>query len=189
MKYYHKNRNFMKFKLKDKFGEDMEEVDYLCAAHNRFAKIQKLFPYRQVNTNEENAMLSPRFVAEHCVSVFYNNVDNGNEKLADLVGCYGYTQSQFEQMQIVFNKAKLLEDQRVIGADISDSEDVIGYRVLKKDDPVGFVLGDITNCCQRFGRQAESCVVDGYLNYNAGFMVFEMPLRNEDGSISGKTKS
>lgn len=169
MKYYHENPNFMQFDLGDR-GEDM---DYLCIAHNKFAQILHDYPNRVVNGNEERALLTPLFVAQRCTEVKYENVDQDNQTLADLVGRYGYNQDQFETMQEIFNRAKTTKDQAVIRADAARSHHGITFRVLNKDDPLGFVLGDITNCCQHICGVGGDCVVDGYLNPHAGFVVFE----------------
>ncbi len=178
MKYYHQDSDFMVFQLEDKDGDLMEEQDYICLAHNSFATIQKNYPNRVVNGNEERALLTPRFVAEHSCVVEYEDVDEGNERLADMIGRYGYSQEQFDEMQEVFNKAKKVKS--IITADESHEESVVTYRVLDKDDEEGFIIGDVCNCCQHFGREAESCVEDGYLNPKAGFIVFEHKNSNPD---------
>ena len=182
MKYYHENPDFMVFQLEDKDGDLMEEQDYICLAHNSFATIQKNYPNRVVNGNEERALLTPRFVAEHSYIVEYEDVDEGNERLANVVGRYGYSQKQFERMQEVFNKAKNIKP--MITAGESHEESVVTYRVLGKDDEEGFIVGDVANCCQHLGGEAESCVEDGYLNPKAGFIVFEH--KNSDPDKEGK---
>ncbi len=71
MKYYKDNPDFMNFRLKDKDGDLMDSQDYLCAAHNSFETILKNYPNRTVAGNEERALLTPRFVAEHSCIVEY----------------------------------------------------------------------------------------------------------------------
>ena len=183
MKYYHENPDFMKFRFRDRDGLWMDRQDYLCAAHNEFKRILKTYPYRDVNGNEERSLLTPKFVAEHSMIVSYCNVEEGNEKLAEIVGRYGYSQEQFEKIQEIYNKAKEIKDDAILCAEKPKNEDGITFRFLEKDDPLGFVIGDITNCCQHIGREAESCVIDGYLNPNSGFMVFEGDISNDDGEI------
>ena len=188
MKYYKDNPDFMCFRLKDEDGDLMDPQDYLCSACNNFSAIQKAFPNRLVNTNEERAKLSPKFVAEHSSFVAYDFVEEGNEELAYLIGRYCYSQEDFERMQDVFNEAKEQKDKFAISADKADESDPVQFRLLAKDDPMGFVLGDITNCCQHFGGAAESCVIDGYENPNAGFMVFEEAIKDENGKPTGETR-
>lgn len=182
MKYYHENPNFMEFDFQDENGYSIGKMDYLCQAHNSFNAILKNYPNRVVNGNEIRSLLTPEFVAKHCYEVEYYDVDEGNESLAGLVGKYGYSQSQFEHIQEVYNKAKGQKNDYVIRADKSKEHGGITFRVLEKDDPLGFVLGDITNCCQHIGGAAESCVDDGYLNQNSGFLVFEETILDENGN-------
>ena len=187
MKYYHQNPDFMNFRLKDKDGFLMDNQDYLCLAHNSFDSIVKNYPNRVVFGNEERAMLSPRFVAEHSSRVEYENVDDGNELLAELAGKYGYDQEKFESMQEIFNSAKSIKNKSNITAGKSSGANGITFRILEKDDPLGFVIGDITNCCQHIGGAGEKCVEDGYMNPNAGFLVFEGPEVDDYGKPTERT--
>ncbi|MBQ7351651.1 MAG: leucine-rich repeat domain-containing protein [Clostridia bacterium] len=186
MKYYRKDHNFMWFDIDT--GGYHSGQDYLWSAHNNFDNIVKAFPNRTVNTNERRACLTPRFVAEHCNQIVYNYVNIGNKEFAGLVGRYGYSQAQFERMQEIFDSAKVTKGDSVICADEAKCDDAITFRVLEKDDPLGFVLGDITNCCQRFGSEAESCVIDGYTNKNAGFLVFEENVKDGNGCLTDEKR-
>ena len=188
MKYYKDNPDFMNFRLRDKDGDLMDSQDYLCAAHNAFESILKNYPNRVVNGNEERALLSPRFVAEHSSFVEYEGVEEGNEILAELLGRYGYDQEQFDHIQEVYETAKKLKDTYIIRADKAKESNPVQFRVLEKDDPLGFVLGDITNCCQVLGGDGETCVDDGYTNPNAGFLVFEESILDENGKPTGETR-
>lgn len=188
MKYYHDKPDFMNFRLLDKEGDLMENQDYLCMAHNSFERILKNYPNMVVNGNEQRSLLTPRFVARHSTTVEYDYVDQGNETLAEIVGRYGYDQEQFEHIQQVYNKAKTIKDKYVISADKAMGKNGITFRVLSKDDPLGFVLGDITNCCQIIGSAGESCVDDGYTNTNAGFLVFEETLLDDNGMPTEETR-
>ena len=188
MKYYKTNPDFMNFRLKDRDGDLMDSADYLCNAHNSFKTILKNYPNRVVNGNEERALLTPRFVAEHCSIVEYEDVEEGNELLANTVGKYGYSQVQFDRIQEIYNKAKKIKDKYVIQADKSLGANGIYFRILEKDDPLGFVIGDITNCCQHIDGPADSCVDDGYTNPEAGFIVFEESLTDENGNPKDETR-
>lgn len=188
MKHYHQNPDFMNFRLTDKYGYLMDSQDYLCLAHNAFDRIMKNYPNRVVTGNEERALLTPRFVAEHSSIVEYNCVDDGNELLAEIVGKYGYDEEQFEHIQEVYNEAKTIKDKYVISADRAKGKNGITFRILEKDDPIGFILGDITNCCQHIGGAGEECVDDGYTNPNAGFLVFEESELDEDGKPTGEIR-
>lgn len=170
MRYYHTNPDFMRFEFDDRDGLPH---DYLCVAHNTWGRLLQNFPNRVVHGNTQRNLLSPQFVAEHCVLQEYDNVATGNEPLATLVGRYGYSPAQFTEMQAIFEQAKQIKDQSVLRAEPTVATDEISFRVLAKDDPLGFVLGDLTNCCQVFGGVGKSCASDGYTNPHAGFLVWE----------------
>lgn len=183
MKYYKDNHDFMTFDFGDEWS--VEWRDYLCQAHNNFQDILDRYPNHVVNGNEERSLLTPKFVADHCMYVKYKNIEDGNEALADLIGHYGYTQNQFEKIQGIYNNAKKLKDKYVIMADKADEKNPVTFRVLEKDDPLGFVLGNITNCCQHISGAGGACVDDGYTNPNAGFLVFEESVLGVDGKPTG----
>ena len=111
----------------------------------------------------------------------YKNINENNEQFASFISCFGYGQNAFETMQNIYDKAKLQKS--VLKIDKKPSNLAINFRLLAKDDPLGFVLGDITNCCQKIGDNAESCIEDGYLSEFAGFVVFE------NNSISKKSNN
>ena len=185
MKYYHKNPDFMRFYFTNSFDEVTHDADgsfdYLCIAFNNFKSLQERYPYHGVTGNTNNLLFTPKFVAENILIRNYENVRPGNEQLAVLIGKYGYTQEQFEYIQDIFDDAKLIKDLQVIHAKKSSGINGITFRVLEKDDPKGFIIGHETTCCQYIGDDGEECVIDGYLNPNAGFIVFEQPIIDRKG--------
>lgn len=173
--------------IEDVLGEKIyvSRKDYLAQAHNNFDNILKSFPNMSVNGNTERDLLTPKFVAEHVSTIEYENVNEGNENLANLIGKYGYDQNQFEEIQNLYEQSKKVKGNYVIKADKDSEDNSIQYRFLEKDDPLGFVIGNITNCCQHIGGAAESCVVDGFKNTNSGFLVFEKDIIR-DGKPTGE---
>lgn len=123
------------------------------------------------NTNRD--LLTPEFVVKHLSLQTYDDVNEGNESLAQIVGQYGYDQHTFNQIQEIYEKSKKIKQDYIIMANKDSENNSIQYRFLEKDDPTGFVLGNITNCCQHMGGGAESCVVDGFTSNSSGFLVFE----------------
>lgn len=188
MKYYHENNDFMRFSSDE--GIYSYEQDFIASAYNNWRNLTNRYPNRVVNGNEERALLTPEFVAKHCNLVIYDNdvINEGNEELASLIGQYGYSQEQFQEIQDVYNVAKKIKDKYVIKADKSKNSGCIQFRLLEKDDPLGFVLGDITNCCQTWNGVAKSCVDDGYRNPNAGFIVFEDDILDKNGQPTGEKR-
>lgn len=192
MKYYHKNPDFMRFHFINKFDEVIPEIDnsfdYLCVAFNNFNSLQKRYPYHGITGNTNNLLFTPKFVAENALVRNYKNIRPGNEELAQLIGRYGHSQEEFEYIQDIFDDAKLLKDLQTIHAAKASGKNGISFRVLEKDDPQGFIIGHETTCCQCIGDDGESCVVDGYLNPNAGFIVFEQPILDKYGKPTEESR-
>ena len=189
MKYYGDNPDFMKFRLKDKDGDWMYVDNYLCQAHNNFETILKAYPNRVVDGNEECSLLTPRFVAEHSTIIEYEDVEKGNEVLAETVGKFGYSQKQFDRIQKIYNKAKTMKDKYVIKANISYGTNGINFKILDKDDPLGFVIGNIANSYQHIAGAVDSCVDDKYTNPEAGCIILEESELDENGKPTNKTIS
>ena len=192
MKYYHQNPDFMRFHFTNTFDEVIADADgsfdYLCIAFNNFKSLQERYPYHGVTGNTNNLLFTPKFVAENILIRNYKNVRPGNEQLATLIGRYGYSQEDFEYIQDIFDDAKLIKDYQVIHARKSSGANGITFRVLEKDDPEGFIIGHETTCCQHIGDDGEECVIDGYLNPNAGFIVFEQPILDKNGNPTEESR-
>ena len=46
------------------------------------------------------------------------------------------------------------------------------FEILAADDPRGFTIGEDTGCCMTINGVSESCIKEGYINPNAGFLAF-----------------
>lgn len=188
MKNYHKNPDFLNLQLTDQNGVLLEKTNYLCPVHNAFKSILNNYPNMSVNGNNKRTKFTPEFLASKSLKINYTNIKKGNENLAKIISTYNYSQKQFDLIQEVFEKAKLLKNNFVIKADKALQNETVSFRVLEKDDPLGFVIGDITNCCQVIGSKAESCVIDGYTNENSGFIVFEQTILDNEGNPTDKKR-
>lgn len=63
-----------------------------------------------------------------------------------------------------------------------------GYHLVKLpiDDPHAYLLGNITNCCQRIGGESELCVIDGITREHNGFYVLLKGKPGVEPMIDGK---
>ena len=181
---YHQGDHLFMFLNSETFEDKAPDKDFLAQVHNNWENIINLFPNRVVNGNTLHDLLTPSFVARHSKTTSFYGVNPGNEDLALTLGRYGYIQSQFEEMQAVFDFAKTIKEKCVIKADKTKEFDCVNFRILEKDDPLGFVLGDKTNCCQVWGGAAHSCVEDGYKNPNSAFLIFEETIKDENGKLT-----
>ena len=166
MKYYKDNPDFM----------TESYIDLIAASYNRFKDVRECYPNKVVNTNREADILLPEHVKSAITTVSYSNVNEDGRELSMRVGKYGYSSRQFEDLQEWFLDGKNIERKDLklfISKDIVDS-DIITYELLEKDNPLGAVLGNITNCCQVIGGAGESCVKYGMCKPNSRFMMFSI---------------
>jgi hypothetical protein len=68
------------------------------------------------------------------------------------------------------NELKIAETQ-TIPYDLYTNSQPFVFEILKKDNPLGTVLGDLTGCCQKIDGEGKSCIIDGYNNPDSGFLA------------------
>lgn len=166
MKYYN-IADFMIF-----VNDNGQKIDLMSASYNNFNNVKKYYPNKLLNTNRKVDVLLPKHVIKAIYSVEYENVDEGNDELAKMTGLYCYSQEQFEVIQKLFNKGKSIKEGDIKLFIGDDNKEKMRYSLLEKDNPLGAVLGNITNCCQVIGGLGESCVKYGMTQPNSKFMIF-----------------
>ena len=159
------------FLIQDTYDYENENVtvNYFSEAYNKFNEILKSFPNAEIRTNTDRDRLTEKDVISFLQNTKYDNVRYGN--LAEVVGRYGYSQEQFETLQKWFEEG--IQKGSNLSAFPDDSDGEIKFELLEKDNPLGAVLGNITNCCQRIDDAGESCVEHGISDPNGGFVVFK----------------
>ena len=174
--YYPKAKK-QKFLVKD--NDAKENTDYFAAVYNSFDLIRENFSNKRINTNTRRNMLTPELCMFFVEAKPYTNVTPGNEEFAKNVGMYGYEQNTFERAQKLFDIGKNIPLEEITLDIYDDDNKSVSYELLGKDNPLGVILGNITNCCQTLDGVAKSCVEYGLSQRNSRFMVF----RNKDKII------
>ena len=179
--------DFAKFLIKN-FGpyflilDDYEfEIhrNLISKAYNNFSEIKKAYPNKVISTNTINDRLTEKDVYSFVLTKTYDSIKTKEEeKLAEYCSRYGYTQNQFNSLKLWMNEGiKIREEGKenlFCKEDSVKSQNKITYRFLEKGDPLGAILGEITNCCQSINNVGESCCKHGLSNPNGGFVVFEL---------------
>lgn len=151
----------------------------ISKAYNNFSEIKKAYPNKVISTNTINDRLTEKDVYSFVLTKTYDSIKTKEEeKLAEYCSRYGYTQNQFNSLKLWMNEGiKIREEGKenlFCKEDSVKSQNKITYRFLEKGDPLGAILGEITNCCQIIGDAGESCCKHGLSNPNGGFVVFEL---------------
>ena len=103
----------------------------------------------------------------HIKDIEYNNIDIGNDDVADEAQCFEYGQDEFDLMQKIYNEGEFRDYSsipRILG-----EEDGMKYEMLRCDDPLALTIGDRTDCCQKIGGK--------------GFTAMEHSMVSPDGRV------
>ena len=175
------NPEFAKFFMKYFNGfdfmilkEEGEEINLLSACHNNFKDVQKEYPEKKVITRQDRARLTPKLVMDVLSNTKYENVDERAQKLAAKASRRGYKPEQFNTLQEWYLTAISIPKQDLaIVCEKDDEDEPITYEVLAKDDPLGAVIGSLTDCCQVVGNtNGGKCVEYGMTQPNSTFIAF-----------------
>lgn len=166
-------KNFDDFDFMIKNVKDLGNVNLLASSHNNFKKVQEIYPMKKVITRQDNERLTPKMVMDVLSQTKYENVKQETIELATYAGSYGYNQEQFDKMQKWYLEAlSIPPNQLSIVCEEDDEDELITYEILEKSNPLGAILGDKTNCCQKIGSPGEECMRYGMTQPNSTFVVF-----------------
>ncbi len=177
-------RDWEKCRANKDYEDDEYEVFY-SDDDLRFDVLFEKFPKVLASLNKEVITRSDRnrlVLDDFKAGALYDDVVEGNKELAVYcskmhVDQYGFRflSNLLEEGMAVRDKQvlKVREDEVASGKDLSDERnaDLITYKVLEKGDPLGLVLGNITNCCQIYGGAGQDCMTVGATDVNSSFMT------------------
>jgi len=156
-----------------------EIVNYIKAVYEGWKTIEETYPNRvklipDRETGSENNNLTESEVIDVVTVVKYNNVLEGNEKLAEICGRYGYTQAEFDELQEWWEISKTIKQEDKLLQVEADSlnEKGIKYELLLNNDLETAFLGEETNCCQVVNNAGKECLEYGMTKLNSGFIKF-----------------
>ena len=162
-----------------------EAKDCFSMVYNNFQEIKKLYYNKKVNTNSKREMLTPQLCMSYDFARLnaYKGVKPGNELLASYMAMYGYGQAVFNEVQRYFDIGKSIpKEELMLHIEQDSKKSALSYKLLEKDDEIGAILGNITNCCQTATGLAKKCVLHGLSQKNSGFISF-----NNDDHIVGQS--
>jgi len=140
--------------------------------------VKKAYPNRTVLSHgaraSENNTLTEKIVMDLFErTMHYENIHKGNEKLAKMVGTYGYPQVAFERLQEAFDEGKSIKPEDMILTIKPDEiKEGVVFEYLAKNDEEGAILGERTNCCQTAVEAGKECLFYGMSKPNSGFVKF-----------------
>ena len=141
---------------------------YISFIQRKFDEIKKFYNNRKLTLD-----MCLNYVRNNILE----NVEVGNEILADNLSKYGYTQEQFEKLQRIYDIGK----QRIYSSipRITGTYNNYRYEIVRLDSELPLYVGDITTCCQRLGLLGESSMIHSMTDKNGRLFV----VYDEDGDL------
>lgn len=159
----------------DDFLIDIGKDNIFVNIYNNYDVIRKTYPNKKIKTNRRADELTFLMCLDVVMYTHYDDVLLGNEEFAKNIGMYGYSQDVFDNAQRLFEIGKKIPESEIkLFASVDDNKEMVTYELLDKDNPLGVIVGNITNCCQTLTGAANSCVEHGLSERNSKFMIFKM---------------
>ncbi len=159
-KYYkqHRNEILSRPEVYSKFSE----------IHNRF---QEIINSEELMTTYESGKLTVDKLIKALFIKHYENVKEGNDRLARVVSNLGLSQEEFDKIQEIYEVTKKREGSSIPYPSVTKTK--FRGRMLGADEYDNIVSGNKTTCCQRTGDWAEASAEHGSTEENGGIFVVE----------------
>ena len=164
------NPEFREFLL-DNLDEILSNGSYITY----IASIQKQF--KEIKIANSNRKLTLDLAISYVQQNRYDDVEDGNEKVAEISAIAGYDQEDFNTLQKIYNYGK----QRIFSSipRIEGNNEKYIYEMLRLDDPLAMAIGTLTDCCQEIGNVAEVCMEHSMVDKNGRVFV----IKDKEGNI------
>ena len=167
MKYEPDFRDFI-LKNMDTILSSDEYIAYISSMQKQWSTIKAL---------NSNRVLTLDLAMAFVKSNNYENVQVGNERLAEVSGMVGYGQISFDTLQQIYNYGKSRTFSSIPRVHTKNGE--YTYEILRLDDPLAVAIGTLTDCCQELGNAAETSMEHSMVDKNGRVFV----IKDEAGNI------
>ena len=173
------SEKFAKYFIKHK-EEIMDNPEYyqnLSRIHNNFESIiygpntRKIYESGKLELDDVLRILS---------EMKYENITTGEYNLAEVAAEVGLSESEFKKAQEIYNITSNRQYQTI--PPMNESKGKFRGRLLRADDPLHIVVGNITLCCQKIEGAAESSMLHSAKEKNGGIFVIEK--LDEEGNVT-----
>lgn len=153
----------------------MENSDYVSLV----ASVQKQF--NDIKTFNSNRTLTWELAISYVQTNKYENVNVGNEQVAEISAIAGYSQEEFNILQQIHNygKQRVFSSIPRIEQKVEKTSGIYNYEILRLDDPLAMAIGTLTDCCQELNNCAEVCMEHSMVDKNGRVFV----IKDEYGNI------
>ena len=139
------------------------------------AGIQKQF--NEIKVLNSNRHLTLSLAVSYIQSNKFLGIELGNDKVAEISAIAGYSQSDFDTLQKIYDYGKRRTFSSI--PRIEATKGKYSYEMLRLDDPLAMAIGTLTDCCQELNDTAEACMEHSMVDKNGRVFV----IRDELGNI------
>ena len=164
------NPEFREFLL-DNLDEILSNDDY----QTYISSIQRQF--NNIKIANSNRKLTLDLAISYVQQNRYDDVELGNESVAEVSAIAGYDQEDFDTLQKIYNYGK----QRIFSSipRIEGNNEKYTYEMLRLDDPLAMAIGTLTDCCQELNNVAEVCMEHSMVDKNGRVFI----IKDKEGNI------
>lgn len=157
--------------IQNNIGTNAEEMKKLLSYRASMLEDKKIHPGETQIIRDQNGSIlvypdNAKGLKEYQYSRNAPNVPEHLKEFAKNLKNYGH---QNREIINALNELKISDEQHIQANKVKIGK--FEFEILKKNDPLGIVLGDITSCCQIINGVSESAVFDGYANSDSGFLA------------------
>lgn len=145
-----------------------EVYSMLSEIHNKFDTIINRPETKNIY---ENGKLTVDIILRAMNEPDYSNIREGNNELAELSSKVGLSQEEFDKAQEIFEITKKREGSHI--PYIETTKKKYRGRILRADDSLNIIVGNITTCCQRVDDWGEASMMHGATEDNGAIFVIE----------------
>ena len=156
----------------NKILENPEYISYVSSVQKQFSDIKAMNSNRSLTWE-----LAVSFVQVNK----FTSVNVGNERVAEISAIAGYSQTDFNKLQEIYNYGKQRTFSSIprIEQNAEKTSGRYSYETLRLDDPLAMAIGTLTDCCQELNNCAEVCMEHSMVDKNGRVFV----IKDEQGNI------
>lgn len=153
--------------FKEFFIDNLEKIQASDDIKACIGLIQTQFS--EIYTFNKNRKLTLERALNYIYTKNYQHIEVGNDKLATWAMRIGYSETNFMTLQRMYAMTKKRTFSTI--PEVFGSAYGYTYKTLRLDDALGFVVGELTNCCQRIGDLAEVSMEHAMTSNNGKIFV------------------
>ena len=176
------SENFRSFFLKNR-KEILRKPEYYTVFQRMHAEFERIIEDSHVNTRFKAGEYTLEELVDELNNTTYPNVKDGEYELEYVARSAGLEKDYWPKAQEIYKKMQEREAQTIPPIEINGKK--YRGRILRIDDPLHLVIGNITTCCQRFGKgqPGEPSMLHSALEKNGAVFVVEEI--DEQGRVVG----